>query len=244
MLKVAIVDDEEIVRMGLAVIISEAGRGYKVIASYANGEEALEKLLNTDVDVVVTDIRMPEMDGLELIRNLLALHANISIIILSGYNDFEYARSALRLGAEEYLLKPVDQNELFQCLDRIRVRKYGAASNMELENNHDKRIVERLKAMIDKEYSNKLSLAELSGRFFLHPKYLSRYFKSETGINITDYLIHVRMNKAKDLLLNNLDLKVYEVAEKVGYADSVFFTKLFKRMVGVAPKEYRDQAGI
>ncbi|MDF2949793.1 MAG: response regulator [Sedimentibacter sp.] len=244
MLKVAIVDDEELVRRGLEIIISEAGRNYKVEGCYADGAEAFKKLLNADVDVLITDIRMPEIDGLELVKALHDMNINIPSIILTGYNDFEYARTALRYGVEDFLLKPVDHNEMFICLDRIKIRKYGPQSASDYDSNQDgsaKRVINEVKKIIENEYFGDLNLTEISKRVYLNPKYLSRLFKNETGINLTDYLIYVRINKAKALFKDDFSLKVYEVAEMVGYPDSNFFNKLFKKTVGITPKKYCEQ---
>ena len=244
MLKVVIVEDEILMRTGLEIILAKAGRKYQVIGSYADGAEAVEKLLNSDADVVMTDIRMPRMDGLALVKKLHDLEIKIPSIIISGYNDFEYARAALRYGVDDFLLKPVDPEELFKCLDRIHSMKYGAIEGQGLENeNENTRIVREVKKIIENEYVRELAVTDIAKSVYLHPNYLSRLFKKETGISMTDYLIYVRMSKAKELLRGSLDLKIYEVASKVGYSDSVFFTKLFRRIVGKTPKEYRDHSG-
>lgn len=242
MLKTVIVEDQEYLRQGLNAIISESGRNYKVIGTYSDGMEAMENIINEDVDVVITDICMPEMNGLQLIKALKEVKENTACIIISGYNDFEYARSALRLGVEDFLMKPIDQNELFYCLDRIYARKKEKPHYESGESRSSNRIIDMVKKVINEEYYNKLDLPAISDKVFLHPNYLSRLFKNETGMSITDYLLHVRIEKAKELLLNNIDLKVYDVAYMVGYSDSVFFNKMFKRIVGLTPKEYRNQS--
>lgn len=241
MKRVVIIDDEELIRIGMTKLIEESGRNYRVIGAFSNGKEALNTLMNADIDVVITDIRMPEMDGLELIKVVRDMNIDVSFIILSGYSDFEYARTALRYDVKDYILKPIDQNELFACIDKIDC---GNDEDTQLDNElgkGNKRVVDMVKQIIETEYDKNINLTEIANRVYLNPKYLSRMFKKETGLNIIDYLLHVRINMAKQLLRENLDFKVYEVANMVGYTDSVFFNKLFKKLVGMTPKEYKDQ---
>ncbi|MFC5404822.1 response regulator transcription factor [Cohnella soli] len=223
MLKIAIADDEELVRRGLEVIISDSGRGDRVTGCYSNGEEALGNLLSADIDVLITDIRMPKLDGLGLIKGLREMNVDIPCIIVSGYNDFEYARKAIQYGVYDYLLKPIDPDEMFQCLDVISAKKYGAKAKNDSDDTNMKKVVLMVKQIIDKEYMKEFKLPELSQQVYLNPNYLSRLFKIETGINISDYLIHVRMERAKEMLRRNVGQKIYEVADAVGYTDSVFF---------------------
>lgn len=240
MLKIIIVDDEELIRMGLVKLLTDAGRGYSVIGCYADGSEALKAMLNAEADVVITDMRMPEMDGMKLIKSVRDIQNKTPFIVLSGYNDFEYARTMFRYGAVDYLLKPVDQQELFKCLDKI-AKAEGITTSAEEMTGGNKRVVELIKEIIRKEHVKELNLEELSQKVFLNPKYLSRIFKNETGISITNYLIYVRMEIAKQLLRENPEMKIYEVASHVGYADSVFFNKIFKRLVGITPLEYKNK---
>lgn len=241
MLKIIIIDDEELIRMGLVKLLTDAGRGYSVIGCFADGSEALKALLNSEADVVITDMRMPEMDGMKLLKAVRDMLNMITFIVLSGYSDFDYARTMFRYGAVDYLLKPVDQHELFKCLDKIAEAK-GITTCEEKMTGGNKRVVELIKEIIRKEHVKELNLEELSHKVFLNPKYLSRIFKNETGISITDYLIYVRIEIAKQLLRDNPEIKIYEVANLVGYADSVFFNKIFKRLVGITPLEYKNKS--
>lgn len=241
--KIIIIDDEELIRLGLAKLLTDANRGYSITGCFADGSEAIDTIINSDVDVVITDIRMPEMDGLELIKVVRGMQNTIPFIVLSGYSDFEYARTVFRFGVEDYLLKPVNQFELFKCLDKIAQAK-GIPIHKEEAVNGNKRVVEMIKEIIRSQYNKELKLEEISQLVFLNPKYMSRMFKNETGINITDYLVYVRIEKAKKLIQESMEMKVYEVANLVGYADSVYFNKIFKRLVGVTPLEYRNKIQI
>jgi two-component system response regulator YesN len=129
------------------------------------------------------------------------------------------------------------QRRLSDILQRV------VSAVCEQRDRQGKRVIEAVKQIIIREYDKHLELAELSERVHLNPSYLSRMFKQETGETVTNYLIRVRIEKAKELLSGEMGLNVYEVSEKVGYSDSMYFTKLFKRMVGVTPKEYAEKYG-
>ncbi|WP_150273450.1 response regulator transcription factor [Paenibacillus tepidiphilus] len=121
MIKVLIVDDEPKLREGLRTLIPWEEQGYTVVATAANGIEALEKFHTFAPKLVIADIRMPGMDGLELINELRKEKADCHIMILSGYADFEYAKRAISLHIDGYLLKPVDEEELLSYLQELRV---------------------------------------------------------------------------------------------------------------------------
>jgi len=503
MLRIAIVDDEERIRLGLAKLIQQAGEAYEVIGLYSSGQELLDALSESQIDLIITDIKMPQMNGLQLIEKVQQRKPKIKFAIVSGFNDFAFARQALRNGVEDYLLKPVDQNELFQLLQQVkthveleryrktvavdehirlllrndieqlpshmiqeanrelsqtpllkdhyavmilheeqevsaeRVEKlisgwarefrilsweprqtviviaigssdhadtakelgmtllqklpafskarlgisainqsalklretyrsalgaleaawyesgtrafadashaskrteeglqlqryldkelspalhlldfervdailqswkqdvlkhqlpwfflrescssilaklrderrarslassdseeeaerwipsrfldwqsfaaeFLAAVNEQLQQLKDEgktnRVVETVKTYIDKHYKEELELNRLAETVFLTPSYLSKLFKTETGETITDYIISVRIEHAKDQLSKDNGMKTYEIGERVGYPDPAYFNKVFKKIVGMTPKEYRERA--
>lgn len=503
MIHIAVVDDEERIRQGLAKLIAQAGDEYNVVGVFANGAELLAQWDELAVDFVLTDIKMPTMNGLELIERLRERQPNAKIAIVSGFDDFTFARQALRFGVEEYLLKPVDKGELEQLLGKVRdglakerekkqamqedqlglllfneaellpkqlrleagkalelsplfgepyavfivrgelspspeaamesaasgwlaqwkllqgedahvllaslspndhaeraaeigqtllhrlppsfegriggsdafrganwlreayrqaelamqvawydagrramamyaslpkkahgaspllvlldrefqetmamadfaraqeavakwfkagkeemppwpelresceavlafIQRYGADKAAEgaqpsqppvppcepqrypnfeafakfylgeveerfrrlQDLRQENRVVERVKAYIVQHYTEELELNRLAEEVYLTPSYLSKLFKTETGETITDFLISVRIDKAKELLRDQIALKTYAIGEKVGYADPAYFNKVFKKVVGCTPKEYRDR---
>lgn len=233
MIKIAIVDDEEIIRQGIACLLKEANRGYQVVGLFENGQKALDFLVNYQVDVVITDIRMPVMDGLSFIQKLQQMGGEYQIIILSGYDDFEYARQAIHFGVKEYLLKPINREELYSAIDRHAAKK---------AESQERSAIAEVKRILEEEFDQPLDLNYLASRVYLTPKYLSQLFRTETGITIVRYLLSLRIEKAKKLLTENKELKSYEVAEQVGYSDPVAFSKIFKKLVGMTPREYREQS--
>lgn len=120
MLKVVVVEDEELVRKGIVLTVDWAGAGCAVVGEAANGEEGLEVIRRYRPDLIVTDIRMPKLDGIEMLRRLREEGNRAHVVFLTAYSDFSYAQSALKLGAADYLLKPFHDGELEETIARIR----------------------------------------------------------------------------------------------------------------------------
>ncbi|WP_438444402.1 response regulator [Gorillibacterium sp. sgz5001074] len=242
-----IVDDEEMIRLGIAKILSKSELPVQVTGLYANGLEAwteLSKLAPGELDVLITDIKMPVMDGLKLIEKAKERMPGLAVIVLSGFNEFEYARQALRFGVTDYFLKPLDKYDLFQALWKLYHAKEEARAPEEtpqVERGQEHYVVERIRYFLEKEYDKPFDLEKLALRVDLSPSYVSKLFRQETGTTVTDYLIALRVEKAKQFLLDFPELKNYEIAGMVGYSDPVYFNKLFKKMAGVTPKEYKEQ---
>lgn len=248
MINVIIADDEEVIRRGLEKITSRMDIEINVIGSYGNGKDAWQHLLRLssgDIDLLITDIKMPMMDGLKLIEHTRGHLKDISIAVLSGFSEFEYARQAMRHGVMEYLLKPIDKIQLYELLKRIDEEKQMSSEPVSediqpqpAEGEHY--VIEQAKTILEKEYGLNFELERLADAVGMNASYISRLFKYKTGMTITDYLIGIRITKAKELLMGQPDLKNYEIAEKVGYSDPVYFNKLFKKMTGVTPKDYKS----
>jgi len=119
MRKVLIVDDEKYIRAGLRSMIQRTNTQFDRFVECTNGREALEYIMQDKFDLIITDIRMPQMDGLELMKEIQRIKYSVPIIILSGYDDFHYAVEAIKYGAKAYLLKPVDRMELFNILKKL-----------------------------------------------------------------------------------------------------------------------------
>ena len=118
--RILLVDDEEEVRKGILRKMDWEKLGFQVAGDAENGEEALEKIEQLKPDVVMTDIRMPYMDGLTLTSRIRQKYPSMKVLIFSGYDDFEYAQQAIKLNVTEYILKPVNVEELTEILNRVR----------------------------------------------------------------------------------------------------------------------------
>ncbi|WP_040949459.1 response regulator transcription factor [Gorillibacterium massiliense] len=246
MLRILIADDEVKIRQGLAKIIRKAGPQFEIVGQCADAKEVMDALTEIEADVLITDIRMPGKSGLDLIEEIRSVIPTMKIIILSGYGDFSYARRAIHMGVFEYLLKPVDTEELYVALNKLlnsnERKEESSESTITLADNgkSGNRVIEEVKKMVEEEYGKVIELPSVADRVFLTASYLSKLFKSETGMTLTDYITGVRIHKAKDLLKGRIDLKTYEIGDMVGYPDSAYFNKTFKKYVGMTPKEYRD----
>ncbi|QHT59720.1 response regulator [Paenibacillus lycopersici] len=251
-MRIMIVDDEQFIRLGLEKIITKMDPTIEMLGAFGNGQEALAFLTKHDdrrPDVIITDIKMPMMDGLKLIEIVREKYGDVSIVVLSGFSDFEYARTALRYGVREYLLKPVDKSALFDTLNRLRQERGQAQAAAEEPEEtapgaeHEHYIIDEIKAILDREFDKNFELERLADTIGMNASYISRLFKAKTSMTITDYLIQTRIDKAKQFLTDHPHLKNYEISHLVGYNDPVYFNKLFKKIVGVTPKDYKEKHG-
>ena len=238
--KLLIVDDERIIREGL---LSFKWQELGFSASYAasDGEEAIKFLEKEKVDVVLTDIKMPVVDGLKLCEYIREKYPECEIVILTGYKDFDYAKKAISSGVFEYLLKPVDIDEINRVftslkaiLDKRKIQETEISKKYSLA-------VKNAIIYMEEHYYEKITLYILAQNVFLSPGYLSSLFTKETGQTVMEYLSNIRIRHAK-VLLKKLDLKIYQIAEKVGYSNTKYFTDIFKRVTGFTPIQYRTSS--
>ncbi|OXM85413.1 response regulator transcription factor [Paenibacillus rigui] len=337
---ILIVDDEPTVRLGLAKLVRQYSPLLSTVA-VANGADALNEIQKQRPDIVLTDIHMPRMDGLELCSQVQELHQGLSIAVISGYDDFKYAQKCLTYGVKEYLLKPVTEHELYPVLDKlllqsapapisiykveawleqveaaiwslefktlvrlledwkqeemtagipvqqlaliitdglkILVKKLNArgmasfsihesatpppqsaAETMHyLESElvslynqlflwrggNQKNVFEEAKAYMDSHISEELSLEEVAEKMGLAPTYFSYMFKKMTNETFIQYRMRKRIERAKQLL-ELPHYKVVDVGIEIGYQSYPYFTKIFKKMTGCSPTEYRSMLGI
>ncbi|MBS5886313.1 response regulator [Clostridium sp.] len=257
MYKLIIVEDEEIIRKGLVHTIDWLSMGFTVIAEAEDGEEGLALINKLSPDLVITDIRMPFMDGLEMLK--LAKKTNIfESIILTSYGEFEYAKKAISVGVSDYILKPINENELFDLVSKLKLKidevKFYESIKLRINNKEEMEFT-NLKIYIDSkdintyvkyainkirdEYSERLSIEGLSEELSISPSYLSRKFKSETSYTFLDMLNKYRIQKAVEIMIKEKDkFRVYEIAEKVGFGDYKHFCSVFKKYTKLAPKDF------
>jgi len=246
MYKVLLVEDERVIREGMKALIERVTSGFRVMAEAEHGKEALEYLRTEIPDLIVTDIRMREIDGLTMISKVREMYEELPIVIISGYGDFQYAQRAVKYGVSDYLLKPIDRIELSRTLEKIRQsldRKRQMTNNtgQDSSGKDERHIIRKVKEYIQNHPDGDLRLQALADVIHLHPIYLSHLFKQETGENLSDYVTCVRMNRAKQLL-KETSLKVYDISRLVGYQSPKHFMLVFKKEVGMTPGSYRDHA--
>ncbi len=230
MKEVLVVEDEVVIRHGLKVLLEKVIGKLQVIEA-SNGEEGIAQIHQRLPHLIITDIRMGGMDGLTFISKVRQVSTEVPIIILSGYDEFEYARAALKFGITEYLLKPVDRVELSNVISKI-------FKNTEDEHIDVSKQFQKILAFIDDQIGQELTLKQIADYMYLHPQYIGQLFKTELNQTFTDYITSARLKRAKKLLTTT-QLKVYEVAKLSGYNSPKHFMTLFKQEVGLTPKEYR-----
>lgn len=249
MIRCLIVEDEKILRKGLILTTEWKEHSCEVVGEAANGAEALKLIKELSPDLVITDIKLPIMGGLDLIEKAREI-SDVEFIIISGYNDFSYTKKAIHLGVAEYITKPIEEEELYETLDNVvrKIKKKG----MNLENilapelkykgitisTKNRYILQAMK-YIEENYEKNISMKDVCKSLLISESYLTKLFKNHTDYSFVDYLTGYRMQKACELL-NDSTLRIYAIAEAVGYRDQRYFSVLFKKYVGVTPREYRE----
>ncbi|WP_148880164.1 response regulator [Streptococcus sp. Marseille-P7376] len=239
MYSIMIVEDEYLVRQGIASLVDYEQFGMQVIAQAENGIEAWQKFQENPADILLTDINMPQMNGLELAKLVRDQASKCHIVFLTGYDDFDYARTAIKLGADDYLLKPFSKDDVEEMLAKVQTKLDKERKKAQIQNLVDQGQRSELEEAIHTRLADsELSLKSLASQLGFSPSYLSVLIKKELGLPFQDYLIQERMKKAKLLLLTT-DLKIYEIAEQVGFEDMNYFSQRFKQVVGLTPRQFK-----
>lgn len=238
-LKVLIADDEYTIREGFKRLFDWERHGCSLIGEAENGKDALEKIKALSPDIVIMDISMPVMTGLEVIRQVRQRFPRIAFVIVSGYDDFSYCQEALRLRVEAYLLKPVNFDELQEIVDNLKI-KLGEMDMLQgaPATDKDRKLIRDMTDYLNQHLDEEISLKILGDVFYLTPNYISRIFRDELGVNYLAYLTHLRIERARNLLLTT-DMAIADVSEAAGFHDYRSFTKVFKRYEGVPPTQFR-----
>lgn len=246
MFKILVVDDETIIRRGIMLGVDWASMDCIVVGEAANGAEGLEAVRQYNPNIIITDVRMPHMDGIQMLTELRRQNCPASFILLTAYSDFEYARSALKLGAVDYLLKPFQTQELTGAVTRIR-QKEKEQTILTPQNvlpltkgDKSKYVLKALQYIADHYMDADISITSIASHLAVSESHLSHVFKKETSYTVISYLTQYRMHMAMKLLTDHR-YKVYEVAEMTGYRDLAYFGHMFKKTVGISPSEYRDR---
>ena len=243
MLRVLIVEDEEMIRKGIVLTVDWAALDCVVVGEACNGQEGLEAARRLEPTLIITDLKMPKMDGIEMLRTLRSQGCTAYVIILTAYDNFSYAQSALRLGAVDYLLKPFHDGELENAIIQLKARMdSGSAETVTIgpprKGDKSKYVLEAM-AYISKHYNDPdISVGTVAQSLNISEGYLSHTFKKETDYTLLNYITRYRIHKAMELL-KDCRVKVYEVAEQVGYRDIAYFSATFKKYTGISPSEYQ-----
>ena len=245
MLKVLVVEDEEMIRKGIVLAVDWAALDCVVVGEAADGLQALKAVERYDPSLIITDLKMPNMDGIQMMEALRARGSRAYVIILTAYDSFTYARSALRLGAVDFLLKPFHDGELEAAVIKLRRRMEAEGSGTapalpERKKGDKSKYVLQAMDYIGQHYGDQnISVGEIAQHLGLSESHLSHLFRKETDYTLLNYLPRYRIHKAMELL-RDCRTKVYEVAERVGYRDITYFSATFKKVTGMSPSEFQD----
>ena len=242
-MKIMIVDDEPKIRRGMKTLLEEQD-GFEVIGIYDNAMSSLSDMAEKQPNVLITDIKMPEYSGLDLIEKIREKDKNLYIIILSGYGSFKYAQRAIRSGVYRYLTKPTNPRELISVLREIELKVEGVNRTVSKSEENESVEVGNLlirKALdyIELHYAEKIGLKTLSDALYISPNYFSDLFRRHMKVKFSDFLIEYRLKKAC-ILLKKPEYKVSEIAEMVGFRDSTYFSTVFKKTYNLTPLEYKN----
>ena len=237
--KLLVADDEEVIRRGVAKYIRLHTDRFDKIYEAENGQEAIDLLLKYQPDILLLDVQMPLKNGLDVMKEAERAGLHPIVVILSGYDEFKYAQQALRFGAKEYLQKPSRAADILKCLNRLVDDSLGLEEPcVQEEENGTNQLVKRAKEYIAEHYMENITLSDTAEILGITGGYLSTLFQKSLQCGFIDYLNRVRIERACCYLEQNY-FKTYEIAYKVGFRDEKYFSKVFKKVMGMSPKEYR-----
>lgn len=252
MVTLLLVDDEDLVKKGIKTFVDFEKLGIGRLLEASNGLEALALFEADSIQLVLMDINIPKLNGLEVAKRMKAQSPQVKIAMLTGYDYFDYAVSALKIGAMDYILKPVSKQDVTEVLARM-VQAYAADLEQEalakvvdnLAKNRSGEADKGYKALIQEQVDRHIddpqfSLSALAKALGFSTGYLSGLFKEHFGIPFQDYMLMMRLEKAKLLLLST-DMKNYQIAEAVGFEDVNYFGTRFKKQFGMSPKQYQQK---
>ncbi|MFB5198268.1 response regulator [Neobacillus sp. KR4-4] len=253
MIKAIIVEDEQIIRKGMMYTIDWKAMQTEIIGEAANGQEGLKKIIELKPDIVITDIKMPILNGIEMVQEASRFH-DFETVILTSFSDFEYTKKCIQLKVYDYLLKPIDEEILRTMMESLVKKikekkkqellqnKIGISSmellfpeneNLQSYNAYTQKVIESLQS----RYAEKINLDDLAKELCVSSSYLSRVFKKDTNRTFHHFLNQQRIQASIPLLLSKKYM-MYEIAEKVGFSDYKQYNSVFNKYMGCAPTEF------
>ena len=247
-LRLLIVDDEWLDREGLREQLLSLEMHFAAIHTAKSGAEALRLMELETIDILLTDIRMPQMNGLALAEQAQCLQPALQILFVSGYDDFAYAHRAIKMQAVWYLLKPVQDDELRQALERCqeRLTKARPPESEHCENipalvlSHEEKLCARVDSYIAAHLPEPITLISIAREMHYTPNHLGKVFQETRGVGFSAHLQKMRMSSAERLLREEPALRIREVARMVGYTNAEAFSRAFFQEYGVSPLAFRN----
>ena len=246
-MKIIVAEDEQRAREGICKLITSISEKYQVMAQASNGETALELIEQLSPDVVFTDLKMPYMDGIQLIQEARAKEIHTEFVVLSAYADFQMARQCISLDVTEYMVKPVTRSELENVLIRLDARTKGHRVYLPHKKNTDDRLrdhypeahpmVLRALDIIEKKYAQKITQTDLAEKLGISPQYFSYIFSKHIGEGFAVFLKKYRIQQAIQLFRRG-EMDKNEISYQVGFSDVKYFYKVFREVTGKNVSEY------
>ncbi|MGH4120508.1 response regulator transcription factor [Clostridium sp.] len=256
MIKVIIVEDENFIRKGLINTVDWLSMDCIIAGEAANGEEGLKKIIKIRPDLVITDIKMPIMSGIDMLQKAVLIY-DFEKLILTSYSEFTYAKSAIDLKVFDYLLKPIDEDKLKETIKKVKNKindkkiydefKNGMKDykNIDVENldyylkpnTKKSKYTDAMICYVKENYSKKIGIEDIANNLGVSSSYLSRNFKEQTAQTFHDFLNRYRVQRSIELLINS-DYKVYEISYMVGFNEYKHFATVFKKYIKASPLEF------
>lgn len=248
MYRVVLIDDEPVALDELTRSIPWQEYNCEVVGTAQNGKDGLNLISRSRPDMMITDIAMKSVDGLRMIGGAKAEHPDLRVTVLTGSKDIEFAREAVKLGVDRYILKPLKKEEVEEAVLAMEanidsaqaIKKSAILQEDKTDTAAAARIVKLAMEYIRTHYDRKLYLSDVADQAFVSQWYLSRLIHRETGRSFPDLLNSVRIGKAKELL-EDPDMRIGYIAMKVGFSDPAHFARAFRRETGMSANEYRKK---
>jgi two-component system response regulator YesN len=246
--RVVVAEDERLILQNMVKKIRAVDPAFDVVGVAEDGKEALDIIESQYPDLLVTDIRMPWLDGLELARIVALYHPYLKTIVVSGFDDFQYAQKAIQFGVKRYLLKPLKAEELRETLRDIRVALDQEEDLLEArlgDHGDGKRpleIADEVETFIRRHFDRKIDLDSVARGYAMSSSQLCKLWRKVKGDTPVRYLKTLRMNEARHLLAHVPGIEVKTVGGLVGYPDQFYFSRVFKSATGKSPSEFREES--
>jgi two-component system response regulator YesN len=243
-MRLLILDDDIQIREGIHYGIDWKSIGIDEVKSVGDGVIGMEIATSFMPNIIISDVRMPGMDGLEFLRRIKELLPLSKVIILSGYDDFEYLHTAIKYKADAYELKPINVKNLLNIIEEQKSKIIAEGEEdltpvLKDEPEYSFRINKAID-YINTHFAENISTVTMSKMLMVTPNYFSALFKKETGCHFSNFLNNIRLKSAV-YLLEHTDYLVYEIAELCGFHDYIYFSQNFKKAFGVSPSKYRKK---
>jgi two-component system response regulator YesN len=242
--KLLILDDDIQIREGIKNSVDWESLGFDEVQSAGDGLAGLVSARKMAPDIVLSDVRMPGIDGLDFLCEIKKIFPRIKVILISGYDDFEYLQKAIRYGADAYELKPVKIQNLLRLVEELKEKVIAEKISPDPVGSEKKntpfadRRINQAAAYVHAHLSANLSIGTLGKELRMSPNYFCSLFRKKTGLSFNSYVNRTRLD-ASAYLLEHTDQRIYEIADNTGFRDSVYFTQAFKKAYGCSPSEYR-----